>query len=426
MEKKLKTARASARSKFTRKANLLAAKLDAGDSGDVLRLLYDEMSTAFTEVESRNENLVQHYLDAEEENEESVKETEKYIEEVEKRKIDLYSSLVKEKSKQVTIKIKALPPPTFDGDMRRFGTFIKDYDRLMLVKYGKDPYSLISCLSGEALECVKGVEDSYEAMLSRLKDKYGNPCKITDSIMRDVKLLRPIPDGDPKKLVHAVNVIERAWLDMCKIGLEEEMSSIAIVTLIERLLPRKLQHDWVLKAGELTPEGEEEVKLFKKLLDFLLREKQICEYLDCDLRSTNNKLTSCSLNCETKEISDDTKEFKIALNEMKLSQDKHNTKITECLTNVAKLLSGIPDRKNFVSNDRMKKNCWLHNVQGHDISMCYIFQKLTPQDKLYAMRNNNVCYRCLDPGYIAKFCNISKVTCDVSVNDQNVVLTTII
>ena len=106
----------------------------------------------------------------------------------------------------------------------------------MFIKYGKDPFAFISCLLGEALECVKGVEDSYDAMLERLKVKYGNPCKITESIIREVKLLKTIPEGDSKKFVHAVKVIERAWLDMCRMDLQSEMNSIAIVTLIERIL----------------------------------------------------------------------------------------------------------------------------------------------------------------------------------------------
>ena len=330
----MKAARAAAKRKFTRKANLLEGKLLVEDSVETLQLLHEETMEAYRVLEAKNDSLAQHYADEVEDSEDLVADVGAYIEESEKRKLLLHSSFWKLKKSQASVKVKSLPPPNFSGEMRIFGTFLKDYDRLMYVKYGNDPFAFISCLSGEARECVKGVEDSYDAMMDRLKEKYGNPCKVTESIIREVKLLRPIPEGDSKKLVQSVNIIERAWLDMCRMDLESEMSSVAIVTLVERILPRRLQHDWVLKAGEPTPPGEDEVPLFKKLLNFLLYEKWVCEYLDSELRSNNSKVVANVVSGESTEMSSHSAEVVEALRDLKVSQEKTSNTMAECLIGV--------------------------------------------------------------------------------------------
>lgn len=52
------------------------------------------------------------------------------------------------------------------------------------------------CLGEEALQAVKGAEGNYNEMVKRLDDKYGNPRKIIDLVISDLKTLRKIPDGD--------------------------------------------------------------------------------------------------------------------------------------------------------------------------------------------------------------------------------------
>ena len=63
MEKKLKAARAAAKSKFTRKANLLEGKLLVEDSVETLQLLHEETMEAYRVLEAKNDSLAQHYAD---------------------------------------------------------------------------------------------------------------------------------------------------------------------------------------------------------------------------------------------------------------------------------------------------------------------------------------------------------------------------
>ena len=122
--------------------------------------------------------------------------------------------------------------------------------RLIVPVYGRDAYALALCLTGEALACV-GVEDEFEEMFRRLDSKYGNSCKLTEFIVSELKSLKPLQEGDSKRLVHMIKVVEGVWLDMKKISLESEMKTTSMVTLVERLLPGTLKRSWVLKAQKV-------------------------------------------------------------------------------------------------------------------------------------------------------------------------------
>lgn len=84
--------------------------------------------------------------------------------------------------------------------MRNYGTFKKDDMRLIVPVYGKDVYALKKCLTGETLKCVEGVDDDFGEMFSRHDDKYGNSCKLRECIVSELKSLRPLQDGDTKKV----------------------------------------------------------------------------------------------------------------------------------------------------------------------------------------------------------------------------------
>ncbi len=64
--------------------------------------------------------------------------------------------------------MQRLAPPHFDGKIRDYPTFCKDYERLMKPVYGDDTYVLRSCLSGETLEVVHGVDDSFDSMMKKV------------------------------------------------------------------------------------------------------------------------------------------------------------------------------------------------------------------------------------------------------------------
>ena len=150
MEPKLKKSRGIARAKFTRKVTYLEEKLDAEEPFEVTKLIYDELQSAFYEVERRNDKLAEYYETLEAEGiHDLVKEADDYIDLVDKKRLELFSRVMKTKLDPSSVKVKSLPAPTFSGDIRKFGTFIKDYKRLMLTSFGENPYAFYSCLLGK-------------------------------------------------------------------------------------------------------------------------------------------------------------------------------------------------------------------------------------------------------------------------------------
>lgn len=81
-------------------------------------------------------------------------------------------------------RMQRLAPPHFDCKVKEYSTFRKDSEKLMKSAYGDDPYALRSCLSGEALEIVRGADDSFDSMIERLYARYGNPSRQVETVLK--------------------------------------------------------------------------------------------------------------------------------------------------------------------------------------------------------------------------------------------------
>ena len=123
------------------------------------------------------------------------------------------------------VKIKRLDAPLFQGGVREYPSFKTDYENLMVPCYGNDPFALKKCLSGEALEGVRGVDNDYDEMFRRLNMKYGRPERLIDAVLSELRKLRSVPEGDNKKFINMVNVVENCWLDLKRSKLEAEMNT---------------------------------------------------------------------------------------------------------------------------------------------------------------------------------------------------------
>lgn len=209
---------------------------------EMLKSRFDEVCEAFKVVEVVHDKLVYMLDNAADDYKSELENAEQYIIQLERIKAANHSRLMKQikynSDKQGTrVKVKSLDPPKFNGNIRDCPTFRKDYERLVTNNYGEDPYALKSCLTGDALTVVKGVEDSFSEMFKRLDDKFGNSVKLTYSVLSEIKSLKPVVEGNPKKFVDMVNTVERCWLDLKKMGLSSEMNTTTMVTQVERLLP---------------------------------------------------------------------------------------------------------------------------------------------------------------------------------------------
>ena len=78
-----------------------------------------------------------------------------------------------------------MPLPHFDGDARFYPRFKREFLELVRPQVSKreDAFMLRKCL-GEKVEAILGAGDfTFDEIINRLDEKYGDPSKITDSFI---------------------------------------------------------------------------------------------------------------------------------------------------------------------------------------------------------------------------------------------------
>jgi len=76
------------------------------------------------------------------------------------------------------------------------------------------PYILRSCLSKEPADAVKSIDDDLDTMWKRLDEKYGYPAKVVDVIMNTIQNTRHLKDGENKKFVEFIDIVEDGYRDL--------------------------------------------------------------------------------------------------------------------------------------------------------------------------------------------------------------------
>ena len=182
--------------------------------------------------------------------------------------------------------LQKIPLPSFNGNMRDYPKFKDDFLKYVQPRIGDNEagvYVLTSCLKGDALDQVKNVDDDAEKVWKCLDEKYGDPCRLADEVMNEIKRASHIEEGDDCSLIYLVDIIERGYRDLKRLGVEGEISNSQTVSLIEEKLPRDVKLGWskkVKKDGSVIVWANK----FPKMLDFLLVQKRIREYVNADLR----------------------------------------------------------------------------------------------------------------------------------------------
>ena len=184
------------------------------------------------------------------------------------------------------LKLQPMPLPKFDGSIRDYPRFKHDFKTQVVpsVAEVQQPYVLKSCLVGTPLEIVKNVDHSVTDMWKRLDDRYAEPSKVIDVIMNEIKKLPSLGENCIPEFILMVDVVERAFRDLERLGLEGEVSNASTVCSIEEKLPLSERLLWSNKVK--TDIGFCKNK-FPDLLEFLLERKDIFEYALSDLRSSD-------------------------------------------------------------------------------------------------------------------------------------------
>ena len=271
------------------------------------------------------------------------------------------------------LKLQPMPLPKFSGDIREYPRFKDDFKSQVVpsISSSQQSYVLKSCLSGTPLDIVKNVDHSIIEMWKRLDDKYGEPSKIIDVVMYEIKKMKHVKEGDNNKFMQMVETVERAYRDLERLHLHEQVSNASTVSMIEEKLPLSIRMKWSEEVNSRKAIlGTIEVNKFPMLLKFLLSTKSVIEYALSDLRSEASAAGSVNL--------------------VDSNKDKDDR------------VANTSDRKSVASA------CLIHPQDSHKTSSCPQFKEMEVKDRIELVKEKRACWSCLYTGHKSSNCFFKK------------------
>ena len=211
---------------------------------------------------------------------------------------------------------------------------------------------------------VCNVDGDMKDMWKRLNEKDGQPSKLADIVILDIKNLEAVKDGDDKEFLGLVNVVEREYYDLAKIKVKSEVSNNTTVSLTEKRLPHTIRRESskkVNKAGNVIKSSDN----FSDLLKLLQEKTKMIEYQSSDL---------CSGWLDR----------------------KGHTHLTEW--------GQISNDKGHKENPAL--SCLVHNSSTHSTADCRVLQEKSPEDKIRLVKEKRACWSCLKSGHRFMSCKL--------------------
>lgn len=275
------------------------------------------------------------------------------------------SESMDDRKKTYGLKLQPMPLPKFSGEIREYPRFKDDFKSQVIpsISESQQSYVLKSCLTGTPLESVKTVDHSIIEMWKRLDDKYGEPSKVIDVIMNDIKTMQSVKENENNKFIKLVETVECAYRDLERLNLEREISNTSTVSLIEEKLPLDIKIKWAEKVKGCTDSDVDKFNKFPSLLEFLIERKSIIEYMNSDLR---------------------------------VSADQSST------GNIHHMQTNDNNRNHDDRNERYR--CWVHNDNTHAVHECSIFIEKSPTERMQLVKEHRACWSCLKIGHRSSYC----------------------
>ena len=421
----LRRQRGTAKGRLTMKVKLFVDLIDGKlpVESEVLEDIFKEICELFDNIEKLNSKLLE-LLD-----EDSQSEPLCYITDVQRTKCDTQSKLILFKNKiskvrsggdSCNILIKKVDRPIFNGDVREFPTFVKDYSRLMISRHGKDPFILRMSLQGKAKEAI-GRLDDFDQMWDRLHERFGSSAKILDAVIGEICTLKPVPEENKSKLLGLFSVVKQALLELKKISKLNEITNSSSLMKVKRLLPADLKREWTHEAM-----GLDDDEKFEKLIQFLTRERRAIEYMEDELRLTKAEVKA-SVHLAYTESEIEASTLAQAISKLAQAQETSQKEILHCFNNMTQTVMNVLGQNQNRSNTfnynpgyrTYTRGCWFHNNNSHDISQCTTFRNLNDDEKMEHLRAFGACFLCLEPAHTSRYCS-KRSCCDVKINAHDV------
>ena len=254
------------------------------------------------------------------------------------------------------IQLEKIPLPKFNGDVRSYPRFKKDFTELIMPTLDNNDkeasFVLRQCLHKDIIRYFDSCGDDVKLLLRRLDEKYGDPSKVTDVIINDIKKFKFIESYEHKRLIEFVYLVESGYNDLKVLSLEREISNSNMISIIENKLPTSLAIEWyreIHKTGSTVDKFDK----FTSLIEFLRVERNALEYGIANIRTAEYKVSKINLVDRSKSVN------------------------TECI---------------------------VHKTNSHRTNECRKYLDMAINERLKIIRENYGCYRCLSSGHFAIDC----------------------
>ena len=98
-----------------------------------------------------------------------------------------------------------------------------------------------------------------------------------------------------------------------------------------------------------------------------------------------------------------------AIKEAKNSQVEYQRQVSEFMHDTTNAINALCQSTSIIGSG---EQCWFHKSNGHDIQRCSQFARLSDETKLQALKENNICFSCLNLGHTSKYCP-RKIFCEI-------------
>ena len=378
LEKEKLRMRTSAKRSFTRLNNILCESMSEGNDLDLIEERFEELKKVWQRVEELHEQYVSIKEEADEDD--------SWLEEIFRTfsktqdKFYKYRKANKEDEK-FKIKLKPVELPRFAGNLRDYPRFKRDFEKQVLPHTSPESaaFTLRQCLSKEVQEKVSLVDDDVDRMLQKLDEEYGDPSLMTDQIVNEIRNYEV--QGKKERLVKFIDIIERGFYDLSRLGLDREMSNTTVVGIIEAKLPYETRQKWVERICSDDSQVDMKNK-FPSLLKFLQEVRRSLKYMSAELREPA-KMCIKSMSQQSPS-----------------TPSSRERPVTSALTS-----------HRVAARQSASWSCQACGQGKHGLAKCSQYRRMNVEDRWSVVRKAGVCFQCLGPHHVRQCASRTCPTC---------------
>lgn len=156
-------------------------------------------------------------------------------------------------SPKLGLKIDRVALPTFDGTVRAYARFKREFDATVGVVY-QDPsikllYLQNQCLLGAAKELVRNLT-TYDSVVERLDEHYGVSAVVVNEIVKEIEQLK-LGNDPERNTIKVHDVLQSCWDDANAVGALNEFCNVVTLRALESKLPDRVQIKWLERKVQL-------------------------------------------------------------------------------------------------------------------------------------------------------------------------------